>query len=184
MEALHDSFWWYERKLAASDLLSALEKMGTAAVDPLIAALQDKEGTVRKFAAHLLGRLGEPRAIESLGMALYDLHDEVGSAAAEALACFGAPAVGVLVEALHHPEVGIRIHSIVALAKIKDARVVPILLQMLNDPERLVKKEVIQSLGEVKDARSLPALQNIAAHRADRDFSLLAKAALENLTKN
>ena len=55
MEALHNSFWWYEREYAAGDLLSAIEKMGTAAVDPLINALGDKEGTVRKFAAiHLV----------------------------------------------------------------------------------------------------------------------------------
>jgi HEAT repeat protein len=91
MEALHDSYWWYEREYAAGDLLSAIEKMGTAAVDPLLEALQDKEGTVRKFAAILLGRLGEPRAIEPLSMALYDLHHEVGKVAAESLARFGPP---------------------------------------------------------------------------------------------
>ena len=35
MEALHDSFWWYEREYAASDLLSAIEKVGITAVDSL-----------------------------------------------------------------------------------------------------------------------------------------------------
>jgi HEAT repeat protein len=44
LEALHDSYWWYEREYAASDLLAAIEKMGVAAVEPLIQALQDKEG--------------------------------------------------------------------------------------------------------------------------------------------
>jgi HEAT repeat protein len=183
MEALHDSYWWYEREYAASDLLAAIEKMGPSAVDPLIQALQDKEGTVRKFAAILLGKLGNLGAIEPLGMALYDLHHEVGKAAAESLARFGMPAVDVLTEALSHPEMWIRIHSIIALAKIRDGRVTPILLEMLNDPEREVKKQVIESLGALKDSRALFSLQEIASNRSDRELHTLAKQALENLAK-
>jgi len=181
MEALHDSFWWYEREYAASDLLSAIEKMGVAAVDPLIEALQEKEGTVRKFAALLLGKLGDLRAIEPLGMALYDMHHEVGKASAESLAQFGAPAVDVLVEALNHPEMWIRIHAVGALSRIRDERVTPVLLEMLDDPEREVKKQVILSLGESKDPRALPALQAMVSHRADRELHTLAKQALETL---
>jgi HEAT repeat protein len=163
--------------------LLAIEKMGITAVNPLIAALQDKEGTVRKFAAILLGKLGDPRAIEPLGMALYDLHHEVGKVSAEALARFGIPALDVLIEALSHPEMWIRIHSISALSKIKDGRVTPILLEMLNDPEREIKKQVIESLGNLKDPRALPPLQEIASNRADRELHTLAKQALENLAK-
>jgi HEAT repeat protein len=183
MEALHDSAWWYEREYAAGELLAAIEKLGTAAVDPLIEALQDKEGTVRKFAASLLGKLGEPRAIEPLGMALYDLHHEVGKVAAESLARFGIPAVDILVGALSHPEMWIRIHAIGALTQIRDSRVTPILLEMLNDPEREVKKRVIQSLGQLKDPRSSPALQEIVSNRADRELHTLAKQALEGFAK-
>jgi HEAT repeat protein len=183
MEALHDSYWWFEREYAASDLLLAIEKMGVAALNPLIEALQDKEGTVRKFAAILLGKLGDPRAIEPLGMALYDLHHEVGKVSAESLTLFGAPAVDVLIEALSHPEMWIRIHSITALSRIRDARVIPILLEMLNDPEREVKKQVIESLGNLKDPRALPSLQEIVSNRADRELHALAKQALENLAK-
>ena len=183
MEALHDSYWWYEREYAAGDLLAAIEKMGLAAVDPLIQALQDKEGTVRKFAATLLGRLGDSRVIEPLGMALYDLHHEVGKVAAESLSRFGVPSLEILVEALSHPEMWIRIHAIQALSKIEDMRVTPILLQMLNDPEREVKKQVIQSLGELKDPRSTNALQEIVANRADRELHTLAKQALESFAR-
>jgi len=183
MEALHDSFWWYEREYAAVDLLSAIEKMGAAAVEPLIEALHDKEGTVRKFAATLLGRLGDPRAIGPLGMALYDLHHEVGKVSAESLALFGVPAVDVLVESLNHPEMWIRIHAIEALSNIKDARITPILLEMVNDPEREVKKQVIESLGNMKDSRALPALQEVVANRADRELHTFAKKALEHITE-
>ncbi|MGZ9166629.1 MAG: HEAT repeat domain-containing protein [Anaerolineales bacterium] len=182
MEALHDSFWWYEREYAAGDLLSAIEKVGDAAVDPLIEALGDKEGTVRKFAAILLGKLGDPRAIEPLGMTLYDMHHEVGKVSAESLAKFGATAVGVLIEALSHPEMWIRIHSVLALSKIKDARIAPVLLQMLNDPEREVKKQVIQSLGELKDRSVIPALEEIVSNRADRELHTLAKEVIDKMS--
>ena len=182
MEALHDSFWWYEREYAAVDLLSAIEKMGVAAVPPLVEALRDKEGTVRKFAATLLGKLGDPGAIEPLGMALYDLHHEVGNASAESLARFGAPALEILVEALSHPEMWIRIHAIRALSRIKDSRITPMLMQMLNDPEREVKKQVIYALGEMKDPRSSSALQEIVSNRADRELYGLAKQALAAVT--
>jgi HEAT repeat protein len=183
MEALHDSFWWYEREYAVADLLLAIEKMGYAAVDPLIKSLQDKEGTVRKFAAILLGKIGDPRAIQPLAMSLYDVHHEVGKASAESLAKFGAQSFEVLTEALSHPEMWIRIHAIIGLSKIQDSRVAPVLIEMLNDPEREVKRQVIQSLGELKDPRVTSVLQKIMANRGDREFHALAKAALENLAK-
>ena len=181
MEALHDSYWWYEREHAAGDLLNAIERMGTVAVDPLIEALRDREGTVRKFAANLLGRIGDPRAIEPLGMALYDLHHEVGRASAEALTNFGANSFDILMQALSHPEMWIRIHSVHALAKIKDRRVGSVYLEMLNDPEREVKKHVIEAMGELKDSSVLSALQAIMANRADREFHALAKEAIAKI---
>ncbi len=159
------------------------KKWGLPLSRPLIDALKDKEGTFRKFATSLLGKLGDPRAVEALGMALYDLHHEVGKTAAESLARFGVSALEVLVEGLSHPEMWIRIHAIEALSKIKDARVTPILLQMLHDPEREVRKHVIQSLGELKDPRSSIALQEIVSNRADRELHTLAKQALQNLGK-
>jgi HEAT repeat protein len=182
MEALRDPFWWYEREVQAGDLFNAIEKMGTVAVEPLIEALLDKEGTVRRYAAGLLGRIGDPRAIEPLAMALYDLHHDVGKSAAEALTNFGASSFDVLVEALSHPEMWIRIHSVHALVKIRDPRVASLLLEMLNDPEREVKRQVIEAMVELKDASVLSALQSIMANRADREFHLLAKAAIEKIS--
>jgi HEAT repeat protein len=112
IEAMADSFWWYERENAAVPLLDSIEQFGAEAVEPLIGALTHYEGTVRRSAAHVLGRIRDTRAVEALGMTLYDMHDEVGHAAAESLAGFGAAALGVLAEALKHPEAGIRLHAI------------------------------------------------------------------------
>jgi len=181
MEALRDSFWWYEREQAAADLLNVIGNMGSGVVEPLIEALADREGTVRKFAAIVLGRLRDSRALEELGMALYDLHHEVGQAAAEALAQFGPAAVDILFGSLHHAEPGIRLNAVYALGKIQDARVVPALIEMLEDPDHHVRWQTVTSLGQLRDPRALPALQQIAAQRADRELSTLAKQVIATI---
>lgn len=180
MEALRDSFWWYEKEQAVSVLLTAIENMGEAVVEPLIDALADKEGTVRKFSAMILSKLGDIRAIEELGMALYDLHHEVGEAAAEALTKFGSQAVDILIESLSHPEAAIREHAVVALGKIQDVRVAPVLIEMLRDPDRDVQKNAMFSLVNLRDERAIPALREIAENRADREMSMLAKQLLSS----
>ena len=183
MIALRDPFWWYEREQAAEVLLDAIAGMGGMVVDVLLEALNDSEMTVRRSAAKLLGRIGDPRAIQPLGMTLYDTHFEVGQAAAESLAGFGPTGLKVLAEALHHPEAWLRQHAIAGLTLSGDKRIVPVILDMLNDPEREVQKQAIQSLGELKDERALPALQAIAIDRRDREFSSLARGAIEALGK-
>ncbi|MBE0671740.1 MAG: HEAT repeat domain-containing protein [Anaerolineales bacterium] len=175
MEALRDSFWWYEKEQSAQVLLTAIEGMGPAVVEPLLEALADREVTVRKYAAIILGDLRDARAIEELGMAVYDLHHEVSQAAAEALAKFGAPAVDLLSGALRHPEAAVREHAVLGLGKIQDARVVPLLIEMLRDSDRVVKKQAILSLAEFKDPRADVPLREIANDRADRELAMLAK---------
>ena len=181
IEAMADSFWWYERENAAEPLLASLTKFGADAVEPLIVALRHYEATVRRSAALVLGRIGDKRAVEPLGMALYDMHYEVGRAAAESLAGFGAAALGVLSEALKHPEAGIRLHAVWALTKIQDARVLPLLAGMLKDADRHVVRQVIQSLGELCDVRAVAVLTPIADDRGDRELSMLAREAIKTL---
>ena len=181
MEALRDSFWWFEREQAVSVLLNAIQGMGEPVVEPLIEALADREKTVRKFAIMILGKLKDVRAIEELGMAVYDLHHEVSQTAAEALAQFGAPAIDVLAEALIHPEASVREHAIIGLGMIRDERVGPYLIEMLHDPDRVVKRQAIQSLSELREARAIPALQEIVIDRTDRELAAFAKETVEKL---
>jgi HEAT repeat protein len=180
MEALRDSFWWYEREQNVIDLLQAIQNMGVIAVDPLIEALSDREGRVRKFAAMLLGELQDVRAMEPLGMTIYDLHHEIGREAAESLALFGPRAIDILIEVLAHPEGMVRGHAVSALGKIQDVRVVPALIKMLTDGDRQVQKQAIQSLGGLNDERAIAALKEIAVDRMDREMSVLAKQIIDS----
>ena len=184
MLALRDPFWWYEREQAADALLEAIEGMGTLAIETLLEALTDNEGTVRRYAARLLGRIRDPRAIQPLGLALYDTHFEVGRETAESLAGFGPAGLKILAESLRHPEAWLRQHAIAGLTLSGDKRIVPVILDMLNDPDREVQKQVIQSLGVLKDDRALPALQAIAIDRHDREMSALARASISAITRS
>ncbi|MCL4527811.1 MAG: HEAT repeat domain-containing protein, partial [Chloroflexi bacterium] len=183
MDALHDSFWWFEREQEVNVLLDAISKMGKAVVPELVEALRVPEGTVRRFAAQLLSRIPDERAIEPLTLSLYDTHPDVCKASAEALASIGAPALPVLLDALHHPEAWIRQQAIIGLTKSRDPQVVPALLELLSDESRDVRKQIIHSLREIRDPRSLPVLQELAAARADREMAALAKQAIQEMQK-
>ena len=178
MDALHDSFWWFEREQQVNDLLDAISKMGQVVIPELIEALRDQEGTVRRFAAQLLSRIPADRAIEPLTLSLYDTHPDVCKASAEALSSIGAPALPILLDALHHPEAWIRQQAVIGLTKSRDPQVVPALLNLLNDESREMRKQIIHSLGELRDPRALAALQELAASRADREMAALAKQAI------
>jgi HEAT repeat protein len=182
IEAMQDSFWWYERENAAKPLLEAVASLGADAVEPLCEALRNPEGTVRRSAALILAKIGDPRAIEPLGAALYDVHFEVGEAAAHSLARFGADALEVLGEALLASESGIRLHGLSALGHIKDARVLPMMTGLLKDNDRHVVKQAIKSIAESGDPRALSILEPIAIDRTDRELSMLAREALKALS--
>lgn len=49
---------------------NALARIGTAAVDPLIAALDDKDSVVRLRAAWALGQIGDKRPVDKLILTL------------------------------------------------------------------------------------------------------------------
>jgi HEAT repeat protein len=181
MEALHDSFWWYEREPAANDLLDAIESMGEPAVDPLIESLADPEGTIRRFAASLLGKMRAAKAIPALGMALYDLHHEVGAVAAVALGSMGAGSLDELELAARHPEPQIRQHAARGLAGIDDPRSASLLLELLNDFEQLVRMQAVPGLAAQGDPLAIAALMQTAGDRSDRELQALARAALRSL---
>jgi HEAT repeat protein len=96
----------------------ALEKFGTTAVDPLIAALSDEKPNMRKNACIALARLGDTRAVEPLIHHLNDVNLKVKD------------------------------QSVGALGVLKDLRAVNPLLSVLRDPECpwFVRKNAAEAL--------------------------------------
>jgi len=75
------------KRAIAAKMLGAdrFREYSLAAVEPLIAALQDEAFEVRAAAAWALGKIGDPRAIDPLQELLRDNYSPVRDAAAEAL---------------------------------------------------------------------------------------------------
>lgn len=77
---------WY---LIASQQWNACVKLGTFALEPLVAALRDKDWRVRRDASKALGDFEDERAVKPLlSVLIRDNHWDTREAASEALGCF------------------------------------------------------------------------------------------------
>ena len=104
---------------------SALDTVGIAA---LIAALRDSDAGVRRAAAHSLGNLENPRAVEPL------------------------------VSVLRDNDVEVRRNAVWALGNIEDRRAVPGLITALRDSDAEVRKSAAWALGNIEDPAAGDAL--------------------------
>jgi HEAT repeat protein len=133
----------------------ALVNIGAAAVEPLIAALENPDVRVREGAVRALGEIKDPRAVRPLIAALKN-----GNRVrlTDVLSRIGAPAVEPLVAALKNPDVQVREGSVRALGKINDPRTVRPLIAALKDADPVVRAGAARTLGEIKDPRVVEPL--------------------------
>jgi|ERR1700722_397187 HEAT repeat protein len=151
-----------------------LVKIGTPAVEPLIAALKDPRWYVRESAVDALGEINDPRVIEPLIAVLNDM-PSVQSAAKAALIKIGVPAVEQLISALKDADARVRRWNAASvLGEIKDPRAVEPLIAALNDTDYIVRRTAVSSLGEIKDLRMVEPL--ITALK-DKDVGVRDEAA-------
>jgi HEAT repeat protein len=108
-------------------------QIGAPAVVPLIAALQDKNESVRSAAAGVLGQIGDARAVEPLISAL---KKDAWQAAIDALGHIGDNrAVEPLIVLLKNKDNDIRIATIEALGRIGNAQAVkPLVTTLKKEP--------------------------------------------------
>ena len=141
----------------------ALCRIGDAhALEPLMAALRDQDGSmVHSAAAEALGRIGDARAVEPLVAVLagVDSDSSVREAAVIALGKIGdARAVSPLVGALKDEIARVREAAAVALGEIGDAGAVAALMADFADADKVVRRSIATSLGKLGDARAVGPL--------------------------
>jgi len=115
--------WWTLQQLKSKDEKTRLQAVGKLAEqegasisDALISALADSDKEVRKTAAKVLGKFGDPGAVRPLIAALADRDPDVRESVAESLKLLGdASAVPPLVRLLKDTEPGPRWHAASAL---------------------------------------------------------------------
>jgi len=174
---------------------TALVKIGKPSVSLLVAALHHRFPAVRRTAAEALGRIGDPRAVEPLIIALEDaqvvdyaakalakipdpralqpliaaLRKKRRCSAAEALVAIDDPrGVEAVVDALKQDHHNLRACAAKALSKTKDPRAVEALIIAIDDKDLTVRAQAIESLGQIKDPGAVDAL--IAVLRDEEEW--------------
>lgn len=152
-------------------------------IEGAIRLLKSEDEQLRQFVAYLLGRTGDPRAIEPLIEALGDVHVGVRGAAANALGALGDDtAIPYLLPLLNHPNLQMVVWAAFALTRLgrdEFARIAA----ALESPNVDVRRSAVlalQQLGDVRAVGPLLALRDDHARRFEAD-STVAEAATRAL---
>jgi HEAT repeat protein len=138
------------------DNAEELEKMG---VNALVDALHDNtDPIVRQYAAYLLGKAKNPRAIQPLIEALGDFDKSVREQAMLALSSIGKAAIEPLTAAMKEPQWETRYRAVEALGKIADEKAVQPLIQALKDNRDHVRYMAAKGLRALRDSDTIEPL--------------------------
>ncbi|MDP3563925.1 MAG: HEAT repeat domain-containing protein [Methanoregula sp.] len=130
-----------------------LEKMN---LEGLIKSLLDStDPNIRQYAAYLLGRAKNPRAIEPLIKSLADFDKSVREQAMLALSTLGKAAIEPLSEAMKEPKWETRYRAAEALGLIADEKAVKPLIQGLKDNRDHVRYMAAKGLREFGDSDAI-----------------------------
>jgi HEAT repeat protein len=133
---------------SSRNVAEALVAFGPLAVPALIELLADpQQATGRVWASRILGRIGDPRAVDELAARLHDRDDRLRMTAAEALGLLGdARALQSLVRAtLRDPAPQVRAHAAGAVAQIEGERSIDVLVAALADSDYATRIRALEA---------------------------------------
>jgi len=137
----------------------ALMKIGDRAVEPMIAALNDEDKSVRRFAVEVLGKMKDPRAVEPLIVLLNDESEKVRMKVVEVLGEFKDPrAVEPLIRVLNDESVKVRMLAAEVLGEMGDPRAVEFLISSLRDEKPEVRVKAVEALAKIGHPSALEFL--------------------------
>jgi HEAT repeat protein len=172
IEALNSAETWFPPRAAA-----ALGRMGSGAVEPLVRELCDhaRPAANRRWAAAILGEIGDRRAIRPLHDALADVDPELRARAAKALGRLrDLSSVGPLLDRLlNDPSSFVRTAVARALGSLPARETVEFLARALSDPEWWVRLRAVESLANLGS----PARDALLGALHDRDPHVAREAA-------
>jgi HEAT repeat protein len=126
---------------------SAITKMGTQVVVPLIEVLKDQNRIVREGAVQALEKIQDTRAIYPLIEALRDTNWKRIS---DALRSIGPASFEPLIEALENEDTRIRIGAITILSEMKNPAAIEHLAKLTKDKDSTVRQYVKSAIHRVK----------------------------------
>lgn len=132
----------------------------------LIAALKDRNASVRSMAAGGLYNIKDVQALDALVEGLRDPDPEVRGDVASALGHLQDPRAGdPLLKALNDADPRARVGAMRGLGDLGDRRAVGPLRAALKDPDVRVRKGAAGALGELKDTGSAADLRALAGDK-------------------
>ncbi len=169
-----------EAPAVINEIITALDKIASPAVEPLLAVLKDKkiDEVARGNAAKILGLIESTNAVDQLIASLKDESVVVRSESAKALGLINdRRAVEPLINVLNDPNewVTVRTNAITALGNIKDERAIMPLIDALKSNVTDIRNVAVIALGKIKDKRAVPLLVQMLEN-AKEDDSIRANA--------
>jgi len=130
------------------DAANALASQGEEAIGAVTELLDHQDYTLRRIAAYILGKIGEPESVETLIDALGDDNPDVRKSAAQALKRIGEPSVPALVRSLGNISKDVRASAVWALSKMDDYVVAP-LVEALHSEVKDVRASAVWALSNL-----------------------------------
>jgi HEAT repeat protein/protein-S-isoprenylcysteine O-methyltransferase Ste14 len=169
---LRDAESFREKRLAAVEL----EKIGNAAVGPLIALLNDKEPNVRAYSAEALGGIGSEEVVKPLMALLRDSDSYVRKIVVGALGRTSSQhAIQPLAEAIWDQKLNIANVAVLALGNIKLPEVVPILMKALQDTTINVTWSAASALGDLGAKEAIDPIIRCYNKSSDCPYNLVGE---------
>ncbi len=162
---------------SSRNVAEAFVAFGSLAVPALLELLADaSHATSRVWAARILGRIGDPRAVDDLISRLNDRDDRLRMTAAEALGALGdARALQPIVRAtLRDPAPQVRAHAAGAVARIEGERAVDVLVAALADPDYATRLRALEAFETMRIEDTSP----LEAALRDPNAEVRRRAAL------
>jgi|GEM_PF-2893318 len=173
IELLHDGEL---RNEAASALVLQREK----AIAPLAEELRAEDAGLRRIAAEILGRIGDPRCITPLRGLLEGGTSADKLAAMTALATLGGrESATLLADELRSPEAQLREAALRGLGRVDGKEHAGAILQCCKDPDERVRLAALEQIATVAGEAAIPTLIDALRHGASR----LRAAAAQGLAR-
>jgi HEAT repeat protein len=132
------------------------DELENQSVDGLVQSLHNStDPNVRQYAAYLLGKAKNPRAIQPLVEALGDFDKSVREQSMLALTEIGKAAIEPLSAAMKEPKWETRYRAAEALGKIADEKAIKPLIQALKDNRDHVRYMATKGLREIGDSDAI-----------------------------
>jgi HEAT repeat protein len=133
---------------------------GEEVLSPLIRALQDESLMVCRAVISAMGELKSPKVLPYLEEVLHNQGKKELHAAAVSImgAAGGEEVVSIMLQALEHPETGVRCNAALALGNLRTEKAIQPLVKLMQEKDESLRAVAASSLGLIGDSRAAPIL--------------------------